>query len=67
LGTLATGVLRLAVVMAIVDGVIAVLTPKRCDRENKQDRAELPAIDREIGRLTEAIAAGGNSRRRSRH
>ncbi len=59
LGTLAGDVLRPAVVMAIVDGVFKGLAPAAQARDRKRDGAELQALDREIGRLTGAIATGG--------
>jgi len=59
LGTIAGDVLRPAVVMAIVDGVLAALAPKARFRDGKQDRVELQTLERDIERLTEAVAAGG--------
>jgi hypothetical protein len=32
---------------------------RRCPRSSKRDRAEIQHLEREIGRLTEAIASGG--------
>jgi hypothetical protein len=53
-------VLRPAVVMAIVDGVLATLAPTSLARNGQRDRAELQRLEREIDRLAEAIAAGGS-------
>ena len=59
LGTLAGDVLRPAVVMAVVDGVLAALTPTTRAKHAHRDRAARAGLDREVGRLTEAIATGG--------
>ncbi len=51
-------VLRPAVVMALIDGVLQEMRPGAGNVERLQD--ELRQTEREIGRLTEAIAAGGS-------
>jgi site-specific DNA recombinase len=57
LGELGGKVLRPAVVMAIVDGVLEAMRPGADDVGRQRD--ELRRIEREIGRFVEAIAAGG--------
>lgn len=52
-------VLRPAVVMALVDGVLTMMRPETRAGEDARLRAELQEVDREVGRLTEAIARGG--------
>jgi site-specific DNA recombinase len=59
LTTLAGDVLRPAVIMAVVDGVLARLEPKAAARDAGQQRTALEAVEREIGNLAKAIAAGG--------
>jgi len=59
LGTLAGDVLRPAVVMAIVDGVFASLEPRAVARDVERQRMALQAVDRGLGNLAKAIAAGG--------
>ena len=59
LSSLAGDVLRPPVVMAIIDGVLAELAPATSARESDRLRGELQAIEREIARLAEAIAVGG--------
>jgi site-specific DNA recombinase len=59
LKTLAGDVLRPPVVMAVIDGVLEQLTPRSRERELQQSRAALQTVEREIGNLTQAIAAGG--------
>lgn len=59
LGTLAGEVLTPAVVDAVVAGVLAELEPATARRNLDTLRTELSRIDREIERLTEAIATGG--------
>ena len=58
LKTLAGDVLRPAVVMAIVDGVLARLEPRAAARAVGQQRTALQAVEREIGYLVKAIATG---------
>jgi hypothetical protein len=57
LGEIGGKVLRPAVVMAIVDGVLEAMRPGAGDDERLRD--ELCRIEREIARLADAIAAGG--------
>jgi hypothetical protein len=45
--------------MAVVDGVLARLEPKAAARDAGQQRTALEAVEREIGNLAKAIAAGG--------
>ena len=52
-------VLRPAVIMAVVDGVIAELSPVSRKRTTDRQRKDLVQIDREIANLTKAIMAGG--------
>jgi Recombinase zinc beta ribbon domain len=52
-------VLRPAVVMAVLDGVFAELSPTSLTRDRDQQRALLADIEKEIGNLTKAIAATG--------
>ena len=52
-------VLRPAVIMAIVDGVIAKLSPTSRKRTIARHRKDLAQVDRETTNLTKAIAAGG--------
>ena len=59
LTTLAGDVLRPAVIMAVVDGVLARLEPRAAARDAGQQRTALQAVEREIGNLAKAIAAGG--------
>ena len=59
LTTLGGEVLRPAVVMAIIDGVLAELSPQTLARELDRQRLSLQDVQREIGNLAKAIAAGG--------
>ena len=59
LDTLAREVLRPRVVLAIVDGVFTAMQPRTRVSDMAALRSELQGIDREIARLTEAIATGG--------
>ncbi len=59
LKTLAGDVLRPAVVMAIVDGVLARLEPRVAAHDVGQQQTALQTVEREIGNLAKAIAAGG--------
>ncbi|MDP2319548.1 MAG: recombinase family protein [Acidobacteriota bacterium] len=59
LGTLASDVLRPDIVNAVIAGVLDAMRPKGHDEHAAAVSAELATIDREIGRLTEAIATGG--------
>ena len=59
LSTLAGDVLRPAVVMAIIDGVLEELTPRARTRELQQCRTALHTVEREIANLATAIATGG--------
>ena len=59
LATLKGDVLRPAVMMALVDGVLVQLQPDVTAQQLKEDRAALKVIDREISNLAKAIAAGG--------
>lgn len=59
LGTLGGDVLRPEVVKAILDGVIDEMKPRSYVQAVEESRAETQALDREIGRLTTAIADGG--------
>ena len=52
-------VLRPAVVMAVIDGVIAELKPQALKQTVDTQRKALRQVEREIGNLTKAIAAGG--------
>ena len=52
-------VLRPQVIMAIIDGVIAELSPISRKRTIAQQRKDVAQVDREIANLTKAIAAGG--------
>lgn len=59
LGKLASDVLRPDIVEAVVAGVLDARRPKANSDQAASIDAELAAIDREIARLTEAIATGG--------
>jgi Recombinase zinc beta ribbon domain len=59
LKTLGGDVLRPAVVVAVVDGVLAELAPTSIVRELDRLRAERQAVEREAANLAAAIAAGG--------
>jgi hypothetical protein len=59
LGTLANDVLRPGVVLAVIDGVLEAMRPQARAAEVVSLRTELQAVEREMARLTEAIAAGG--------
>ena len=59
LTALAGNVLRPAVVMAVIDGVLEQLTPRARERDLQQSRTALQTVDREIANLTTAIATGG--------
>ncbi len=52
-------VLRPAVIMAVVEGVIAELSPVSRKRTIDRQRKDLAQIDREIANLTKAIMVGG--------
>ena len=58
LQALAGDVLRPAVVMAVIDGVLEEMNPQAQAGELARLRAEALTVDREMERLTEAIAAG---------
>jgi site-specific DNA recombinase len=60
LGTLAGDVLRPAVIHAVIAGVLDALEPKAVGRDVERSRAELARVERELERLTDAIAAGGD-------
>ncbi len=47
-----------ALLMAILDGVIAELEPRAATTSLRQHRAELVNVEREIGHLVKAVAAG---------
>jgi site-specific DNA recombinase len=59
LGTLASDVLRPALVMEIVDVALEALRPQTRAADVAGMRSSLQRVDREVDRLTEAIAAGG--------
>jgi site-specific DNA recombinase len=59
LGTLAHDVLRPEIVNAVVAGVLEQMRPKSPQDHAAAQSSELASLDREIGRLTEAIATGG--------
>jgi site-specific DNA recombinase len=59
LQTLGGDVLRPAVVMAVIDGVLAELSPHTLARDLDDQRAKVQEVEREISYLTKAIAAGG--------
>jgi DNA invertase Pin-like site-specific DNA recombinase len=59
LRTLGGDVLRPAVVMAIIDGVLKELEPQAARRNLGRARAELQTLERELENLATAIAAGG--------
>jgi hypothetical protein len=59
LGTLGGDVLRPSVVMAILDGVLETMSPRTRARDVDELRTELASVEREVARLTNAIAAGG--------
>ena len=60
LGTLADDVLSPRIVDAVVAGVLDALRPDRVDDAHTAAAAELVIVDREIARITEAIATGGD-------
>jgi phosphoglycolate phosphatase-like HAD superfamily hydrolase len=51
-------VLREEVVQRVIDGVLVEFTPQSLQANTEAARAELQRIERGIGRLTDAIAAG---------
>jgi hypothetical protein len=59
LRTLAGDVLSPAVVTAVIVGVLASLEPRAVAREVDRQRTALQAVERELGNLAKAIAAGG--------
>ena len=59
LGTLASDVLRPEVIDAVLAGVLDAMRPKATDEHAAALSTELATLDREIERLTEAIATGG--------
>jgi site-specific DNA recombinase len=59
LGTLADDVLRPAVVEAVIAGVLDAMAPRTQAKAADGYRAELQRVEAELGRLTEAIATGG--------
>jgi site-specific DNA recombinase len=59
LRTLGGDVLRPPVVMAILDGVFETMSPRTRSHDVEELRSELSAIERELARLTNALAAGG--------
>lgn len=56
LGTLSGDVLKPAIIEAVIARVLDAMMPAAMSRESKRCHAEFAAIDREIARLTEAIA-----------
>lgn len=60
LGALASDVLKPEVVDAVIRGVIDAMSPDRQRGGQLDVAAELVAVDREIARLTEAIATAGD-------
>ncbi len=56
--TLGADVLRPAIVMGVVDGLLATLAPRAAARNVNQHRTALQAVDREIGNLARAVASG---------
>jgi site-specific DNA recombinase len=52
-------VLRPAIVSAVLDGVFEAMKPAARGASREQARAELATVEREISRLTDAIATGG--------
>jgi hypothetical protein len=60
LSTVATDVLRPRAARAVIDGVVKAMRPQTRARDVARLRVELQGLDREVGRLTEAIATGGN-------
>ena len=59
LNTLGGDVLRPSVVMAVLDGVLEAMSPRTRARDVGELRTELTGLDRELARLSNAIAAGG--------
>lgn len=59
LGKLGSDVLRPDIVDAVIAGVLEAKRPKANPDNGAEVTAELATLDREIGRLTEAIATGG--------
>jgi hypothetical protein len=57
---LADDILKPAIMDAVIDGVLEAMHPAATSRRAEQHREELGKLDREIGRLTEAIAASGS-------
>jgi site-specific DNA recombinase len=60
LQTLGGEVLRPAVAKAVIEGVLKAMDPKVMTTTADKHRAELASLEREIARLTEAIAIGGD-------
>lgn len=60
LGKIVSDVLRPQVIDAVVSGVLEALQPKNRTREADSYRREMQGVERELERLTEAIAAGGS-------
>jgi DNA invertase Pin-like site-specific DNA recombinase len=58
--TLGTDVLRPAVVKATLAGVLAALAPDTINRDLARNQQQLAKLDREVARLTDAIAQGGH-------
>jgi hypothetical protein len=58
LDALGSEVLREEIVQQVIDGVLVELTPQALQANTEAARADLQRIEREIGRLTDAIAAG---------
>jgi hypothetical protein len=59
LTTLGGDVLRPQVVLAVLDGVLEAMSPRTRARDVDDLRSELAGLDRELARLSNAIAAGG--------
>ena len=60
LGTISGEVLRPAVVMAILEGVLETMSPRTIARNVDKLWTESATVEREIARLTNAIATGGD-------
>jgi hypothetical protein len=59
LRTIGGDVLRPAVLMAIIDGVLEALEPRRARRDVDRYRGVLLTVQGEVARLADAIATGG--------
>src|SRR6266508_4965257 len=60
LSAIGDDVLRPAVVQAVIDGVLDAFAPAAVSEQLEELRTEAAALDRELARLTDAIARGGN-------